>query len=149
VRLYKHKHHAKDVVLKPHGASRVHKSSKRASYPPHLHLIALNLALSITLVCLFIPFTVDGRTYSFERPITSTTNMSDHSVSTTSNLSLDPGLFLLRQFSQGAPFVFDKVRRDSRPPSNKHEPTYIFIVRHIQYSRSPSIYTVHSSSGGP
>lgn len=71
---------------------------------------------------------MDGRTYSFECPVTSTTNMSN-SPNTLSNLSLDLGLFL--QVPQGAPSIFDKVRRDSRPPSHKYELTYTFIVRHI------------------
>jgi hypothetical protein len=72
---------------------------------------------------------MEGSTYSFECPVTSTTNMSSCSANATSNLSLDPRLF--RQVPQGTPSVFDKVRRISRPPPHKHELTYIFIVRHI------------------
>lgn len=72
---------------------------------------------------------MDGRTYSSECPVTSTTNMSGYSANTTSNLSLDPGLF--RQVPQGAPSVIGKVRRDFRPPSHKHELRYIFTARHI------------------
>jgi hypothetical protein len=72
---------------------------------------------------------MDGKTYSFECPVTSTTNMSSYSANTISNLLLDPGLFC--QVPQGAPSVFDKVRRDSRPPSHKHQLTFIFTFRHI------------------
>jgi hypothetical protein len=72
---------------------------------------------------------MDGRSYSFDCPVTSTTNIPSYSASTTSNLSFDPGL--LSQVPQGAPSVFDQVRRDSRPPSHKHELTYISTVRHI------------------
>ncbi|KAF8496834.1 hypothetical protein F5888DRAFT_1634852 [Russula emetica] len=61
--------------------------------------------------------------------------MSSYSANTISNLSLDPGLFC--QVPQGAPSVFDKVRRDSRPPSHKHELTFILTVVHEPHPGSP------------
>jgi len=58
---------------------------------------------------------MDGRTYSFECPDTSTTNMSSYSANSTSNLSLNPGLF--RQGPQGAPSVFDNAYTPGPHPS--------------------------------
>ena len=72
---------------------------------------------------------MDERTYRFECPVTSTTNMSSYSANTTSDLSLDPELFC--QVPQGAPSVFDKVRNHARHPLHIHELTYIFTARHI------------------
>lgn len=115
-------------VLKPHRAFAVHKSSIKANYSASAPDTPLTSHKALHYPRL-LTRSMQGRTYSFECPVSSKTNMSSYAANATSNLSLDPGLF--RQVLQGAPSVFDKVRRISRPPLHKHELTYIFTVRHI------------------
>ncbi|KAI0266047.1 hypothetical protein BGY98DRAFT_496610 [Russula aff. rugulosa BPL654] len=75
---------------------------------------------------------MDGRTYSFESPLASTTDVPIYLANTTSDVPLDPGLF--RQVPQGAPSVFDKAY--TLGPHPYMQPTVLQIA-HEPHPGSP------------